>query len=552
MKIALVTMPIVNEQCDKNFAYMETQIHKAIKDGADLIVFPQNAISGYLLGDTWLDHDFCSYVDSFNEKIIAYSDEIAIVWGNIKYRNRRRFNAAFYAYKQQTHMRVKKNKDDFVYQDHRYFMENDINSAIDYEDHVMALNFGNEQQIADVNINIDARPFFIDDDFEIKGTTIYANNTGISSIGKNVILYAGASKIVKNHKVIYQAKPFEEAYAIVDLESEKEVSIEKPTLLDALCMGIQTFDEQSFHKKVKWIVGMSGGLDSSITAALLVCALGKERVLGFNMATNYNCQKTIDNAQQEAKRLGIQYKDGNIEKLVSASVDVLQDYGYDESEWNSLVKENIQARIRGHLLASFAQINGGVIVNNANKVELALGYCTLYGDAVGALSIIGDLTKVQLFSLSKEINECFKDEIIPLNLLPEVRTDQINWEMPPSAELKDEQLDPMKWFYHDYLLSHLNKEFTLTQFMRSYLDKSIFKTEIGSWLSYYGLDEPKEFIKDLDWFMGLLKKNGFKRLQTPPFITLTKNTFGNALVETSASYDQPLYEELKEAILHLN
>ena len=97
MKAALVTMNVKAGQCAENVQYMKQQIKRAKEDGADLIVFPQNAVSGYLLGDVWLDEDFCRYADSFNDELIRESEDIAIVWGNIRYRNRRRFNAAFFA-----------------------------------------------------------------------------------------------------------------------------------------------------------------------------------------------------------------------------------------------------------------------------------------------------------------------------------------------------------------------------------------------------------------------------------------------------------------------
>lgn len=552
MKVAIVTMNVKAGKCKENYATMEKYILRAIQDKADIIVFPQNCISGYHLGDIWLDDAWCRYVDSYNDKIMKYSDRIAIVWGNIKYRANRRFNAAIFAYRGKTHMRVKRNENNFVYQDARYFHENAIHSAVEYEDQVYALNFKDEIQLADMNFNLDARSFMLGDELRIKGTTIYVNAVGMQTIGKSILPLQGGSKVIIENKLIYQAPYFKEEYALVDTTSSCVVAEEKPNIIDALTMCIQEFDQQVLGGKAPWIIGLSGGLDSSVTAALLVEALGKERVIGYNMSTKHNTSKTIDNAKVLANKLGITYKDGSIEKLVDSSINVLEkEYDYDECTWNPIVKENIQARIRGHLLSSFAQIHGGVVVNNGNKVELALGYCTLYGDAVGALSIIGDLTKVQLFELSHQINNKFGNEIIPERLLPNVQDGKVEWEMPPSAELKDGQLDPMKWFYHDYLVEHLGKDLTLQEFMQRYIDKSIFQTELGPWMHYYGLHDPKAFIDDLDWFCSTMRKNGFKRLQTPPLVVLTSNAYGNSRVETQISYDMKEYTQLKEEILQL-
>ena len=163
MKVAIVNMRVRQGKCEANFAWMKQKIEEAKAEQADLIVFPQNAISGYLLGDQWLDDAWCRYVDSFNEKLIALSEDIAIVWGNIRYRNHRRFNAAFFAWQKQTHMRVKRNSQAPYAEDARYFEENSINAAIEFQDKVLALNFGKELQLADININLDHAIYDMDD-----------------------------------------------------------------------------------------------------------------------------------------------------------------------------------------------------------------------------------------------------------------------------------------------------------------------------------------------------------------------------------------------------
>ena len=282
MKAALVTMNVKAGQCAENVQYMKQQIKRAKEDGADLIVFPQNAVSGYLLGDVWLDEDFCRYADSFNDELIRESEDIAIVWGNIRYRNRRRFNAAFFAYQKKTHMRVKQNELLPYIQDALYFEENPINSAIEYkEDMVFALNFGDEIQLADMNINLDARPYDMQKAYHPHGNVIYVNACGMQNMDHSVMLMEGGSCVLRNGKCLYQAPYFQEDYALVDLASQKEDKAKPRSLLAALTMGIQQFDAQVFAGKLPWIVGMSGGLDSSVTAALLVYALGKQRVYGY-------------------------------------------------------------------------------------------------------------------------------------------------------------------------------------------------------------------------------------------------------------------------------
>lgn len=542
MKIAIVSMNVKQGKCEENFRYMEKQIKRAKEEQVDMIIFPQNAISGYLLGDQWLEASWCAYVDSFNQRLVELSDDLAIVWGNIKYRNKRRFNAAFFAYQGQTHMRVKKNERHAYMDDGRYFEESEINSAIEYKNYVFALNFHKEVQLADMNINLDAHPYDIDESVTYTGNMIYVNAVGMQNTGKSVVVMQGGCSVHKDRKTLYQAAFFESGYHVVDIEKEQEVEVVQPKLLDALCCGIREFDAQVFGGNIPWIVGLSGGLDSSVTCALLAYALGSERIYGFNMATKHNSDMTKQNAAQEAKALGIHYKEGNIQSFVDASKDMfMNEFGYDTKQ--SLVNENIQARARGYLLSGFAGILGGIIVNNANKVESALGYCTLYGDSVGAISLIGDLTKVQLFELSKELNAAFGRTIVPTSLLPEIQGDNVVWEMAPSAELKDGQFDPMKWFYHDYLVEHLGKDISVTSFLKQYKDGTIWDSEIGSWMRYYGLDEPHAFLQDFDWFIHTMEKNAFKRYQMPPLLSLHANTFASKL-ESQMRFDHNMYDSL--------
>lgn len=548
MKVAVVTMHVKQGKCEENISYMKQRIQQAREEHADMIVFPQNAVSGYRLGDQWLDDDWCRYVDSFNEALIAESEDIAIVWGNIRYRNHRRFNAAFFAYQKQTHMRVKRNMP--YTEDARYFEENPINSAIEFKDHVFALNFGREVQLTDININLDAAMYELNQECSLKGNVIYANALGMQNSGKDVVVMSGGSGVRMNKKTIYQADWFHEDIQIVELEETKEAETTQPKLLDALLMGIRDFDAQVFGGTIPWVVGMSGGLDSSVTAALLCAALGTDRVYGYNIATRHNSTTTITNAAEEAKALGIHYQEGNMESLVQASVELFhKEYGYEVEKMATLVLENLQARARGYLLSGFAGILGGVVVNNGNKVETALGYCTLYGDSIGALSVIGDLTKVQLFDLSKALNDWFGKEVISLNLLPCVHEHGMDWTMPPSAELKDAQFDPMKWFYHDYLIEHLGTDISLRSFMECYADGSIWNQDIARWMKYYHLEEPEVFLKDLEWLLTTMARNGFKRLQLPPLLSVHARTLANTR-EAQMRKDQHVFEEMKQKILN--
>lgn len=547
MKIAVVTMPVKTGKCEENYNYMVNRIHEAIQQNVSLIVFPQSCISGVGLGDAWSDTAFCKYVDSFNERILQYSHKIAIVWGNVRYRGNRLFQCAFYAKDGIQHMRVKPVSNVYGINESQYFSSMPIQSSIELEDYVCALNFGTQLTLCDLNINLDACAFSKDKTIEVKGNTIYCNAIGMITQGKTVHVLQGGSCVYRQNECLYQAPYLKEDMAIIEYETAPVVSKQQPPkVFDVLLYGIACFDQETLGGKMPWIVGLSGGLDSSVTASLLAMALGPKRVYGYNMATTHNSLTTISNARSLANALGISYREGSIEKLVDASVAVMEDYQYDSSAWPSLVKENIQARIRGHMLSTFASILGGVIVNNGNKVEATLGYCTLYGDAIGALCVIGDLNKMELFDLSKEINERYGKEVIPASLLPKVEGNSIVWEMPPSAELAQGQFDPMKWFYHDMVLDRYQKEGSFLWLMKEFYDGSIKQGPLWKWIQYYHLEEPEAFLNDLHWLQTTIQRNTFKRVQLPPTLMLSER--GNKM-ETQCLLDRSYEQKLKDKIL---
>ncbi|MGL5540372.1 MAG: NAD(+) synthase [Erysipelotrichaceae bacterium] len=613
LNIALGQIEVKAGKPSENFKMMEAYIQEAKANGVDLIIFSELCISGYLLSDLYYNQYYLQDCFDYNEKIKALSDGIGIIWGNVnldsivgvnKGRDGRslRTNCAFFAYNQAW---VSRGEDDrfagyyvkHLYPDYRFFDDSryfmSISELALYDEHLLAdmgkafvfkghrigveicedlfsddyaLNLTKHyQKDCDYIVNLSCSPYTIGkEDIRkkqiqthfssvSKANFIYVNNVGMQNNGKNVLTFDGNSSFydASGNLVSGCNDHFNPELKIIDDHAPQH--FEEDKLLRALVYGIQKFDEQMFHKKVKWVIGLSGGLDSSLSAALLTMALGPQRIVGYNMATSYNSLKTKDNAQTLADGLGIALKNGAIESLVDACAHTLQhDFDYPKEQITPFVMENVQARTRGHLLSAFAAMEQGVIVNNGNKVEVALGYCTLYGDSIGALSVLADLTKVQLFDLAHKINALYQKEIIPTRLLPQVSEQGIEWEMPPSAELKEAQLDPMKWFYHDMLIEQFidYPNFQFIDLMKAYADGSIYEQEIGRWIRYYGLDDPKAFIDDLEWIMSQIKKSVFKRIQMPPILTVSNGAFGFDYRESQIDYELgETYKQLKEQIL---
>lgn len=384
---------------------------------------------------------------------------------------------------------------------------------------------------------------------------IYVNAVGMQNSSKTVCVFDGDSSIYDSfgNCISNCNDAFVEECKIVHLNESSLTKKCEDKLLKALLCSIKEWDKQIFNSRFKWLIGLSGGLDSSVNAALLTLALGNDRVIGLNMATRYNSTTTIDNAHRLANALHIDIRDGIIQNLVDEQIKCLKQY--TKLEISEFAIENIQARIRGSVLGAISQIENAVIINNGNKVEGALGYATLYGDTIGCLAPLQDLTKVELFKLSHSINRYCNLEVIPTNLLPKIENDTIVWEMPPSAELKNNQLDPMKWFYHDEIIKRLTEYpgYGIEKLMQEYLDKSIYNTDLGKWIKYYGLDNPYKFIDDLEWLLNKFELGVFKRLQTPPIVMVSRGCFGSDFRENQTKYEKSnTYFALKEAILHEN
>ena len=557
MKIALAQINVVAKQFNQNFARIEKMINEAKTQQADIIVFPALALSGFAAEHYFCNRDWTASVASFNKKIKAMSDDILIIWGNLQDKNEMLTQCAYACLDQEYLVEglEKEIKTHHRYYDERRYFSNveTVNSTFSFQGKKIGISFAGENttMTCEYHVVLDQTPWTKNHEFLYSQYAaehlIYVNACGMQTIGKVVWVLDGGSSYYQNGKRITACNDaFKEELIFSNQNTNSDTSTK---LLDALTQGISYFDQQILPFKPRWIVGLSGGLDSSVSAAILVRALGKERVIGYNLATKNNSTKTISNAQQLTDLLGIEYRKGSIQEDVYATEKTVKGYQYLDT-YPSLVYENIQARLRGHLLSTFASIENGVVINNGNKVETALGYCTMYGDSIGAVGMLGDLTKIELFALAKEINDCFQKEVIPVNLLPIIENNQILWDMRPSAELADNQFDPMKWYYHDYLLEMILKE-GAEEILASYLDGSIYKKEIGKWIHYYELDNGVAFMNDLEWFISTMEKNQFKRIQSVPGIVVSDTIIGVDFPETQGMGDRSArYQQLKEEIIN--
>ena len=323
---------------------------------------------------------------------------------------------------------------------------------------------------------------------------------------------------------------------------------------DAIVTGLRHLDHVRGCGN-RYLIGVSGGIDSGVVACMLRIAFGPERVFAVNMPTRFNAAVTRENARSLCEALGVAYLSCPIEDLYRALSARIRAAGFEREPgtYTRLVDENLQARIRGSdVLAGIAAKCGLVFTNNGNKTEVALGYATLYGDVNGAVAPIADLYKTQVFALARHLNETvFRREVIPRNL--------IDGGTVPSAELSEAQDvtrglgDPIKYGYHDALLRQLveyrRHPLDLLEWYRAgALPERIGWGDEDRLRAYF--PDARAFVEDLEWVAGQLRASCFKRIQAPPIIVLSKRAFGFDLRESQLpAYAPRAWERAKRALL---
>lgn len=398
---------------------------------------------------------------------------------------------------------------------------------------------------------------------------IYCNNVGIQNNGKNIFTYDGSSCVYNASGKIAAALPMFTDELLEFTWNTKTNEIHSATLPAApqqetdiiyhtLRYGTQQFLKQCGINKMT--IGLSGGIDSAVTAAMYTDILGPENVLLLNLPSRYNSEATKNIAQRLAEKLHTNYAVMPItescqhteKQLTSTPVTDFSSNTTFNLELSRLQRENIQARDRGaRLIAAAAAAFGGAFSCNSNKSEITIGYATFYGDICGALAMIGDLWKHQVYALGHYLNdEIFKDEVIP-NEIFTIR---------PSAELSEEQTvgvggDPLVYEYHDYLFKSFMERWhkiTPADILRWYKN-NILAAELGcsDKIIQDTFPDNHAFIADLERWWKLF--SGFavaKRIQAPPILSLSKRSFGYDHREAQLTpYFSREYYQLKEELL---
>ncbi len=318
-----------------------------------------------------------------------------------------------------------------------------------------------------------------------------------AQVGANdQLVFDGYSVYINERAELCQlAKGFEEDLMMVDLNSKSCILSFKydavGDLYQALVLGTRDyFQKQNFGKA---ILGLSGGIDSALTACIAVEALGKENVYALAMPSKFNSPSSLNDAKTLVKNLGIDFEVVKIDEIYETYLKTLTPFF--QGKPLDITEENIQSRIRGMILMALSNKLGYLLVSTGNKSELAMGYCTLYGDMAGGLGVIADVSKTQVYMLSQWINQ--KKEIIPQSTI----------DKPPSAELRPDQRDTDT--LPDYAI--------VDAVLQAYVEDLMTPEEIVKKYSF-----PLELVLDL---IHRIHASEYKRRQSAPGIRVTKKAF---------------------------
>lgn len=532
MKIALAQLNYHIGNFTANNEKIISHITRAKADGADLIVFAELAIGGYPAKDLLRNAHFIQQCTDSLAEIARACQGIHCIIGapvvNTDPEGKPLYNAAVVLSDGKIQHICKKSllPDYDVFDEYRYFEPNRAATCIEINGEKVALTICEDlwddevansyvgdlmaelrKETPSLIINIAASPFSYTH-FENRINVLKRNviKAGcplvyVNQIGAHTdIIFDGRSLALdRNGHILSELKRFEEDYTVVDIQAPAVHLEEKPAEMalihDALILGIRDYFQKSGFKKA--VLGLSGGLDSAIVAALACEALGAENVLAVLLPSQYSSEHSVKDALDLVENTGCTHQIIPIADIAKTFDQTLAETFTGRAP--DLTEENIQARIRGTILMALSNKFGHILLNTSNKSEAAVGYGTLYGDMAGSLSVIGDVYKTQAYALAHYINR--EREIIPENTIIK----------PPSAELRPDQKDSDSLPPYDILDSILYQLIELEKSATAVIQSGFDETLVVR-------------------IAKLLYNAEFKRFQAPPILRVSPKAFGSGRV----------------------
>lgn len=548
MKIGLAQLNPVVGDIEGNIGKLESVLEEYSSRNVDLMIFPELFVTGYpprdLLEKSWFIQKVEESVDDLKRISMKYP-EVGMIVGiplpTGKQVGRGLYNAALFVYKGQEVARAAKSllPTYDVFDEERYFdpapditiarFKGEILGICLCEDAWNDPEFWPKRRMysfdpvealvkkgATIVVNISASPFTVGKE-EIryrlirnharrhKVPFVYLNQVG----GNDELVFDGRSMVFnRNGELIYLGAGFKEEIGLVETDREDAVFYEPQeriaSVFDALVFGTRDYVRKCGFKKA--VLGLSGGIDSAVTCVVAVEALGAQNVLGISMPSPYSSEESVRYAGELANRLGVRFAVLPIHEIFEAYLTLFDEHlGGRRLD---VAEENVQARIRGNILMSYSNRFGYLVLSTGNKSELAVGYCTLYGDMSGGLSVLTDVPKTMVYELATYINR--HREIIPREIITKA----------PSAELRPGQTD------RDSLPPYP----ILDQVLQLYVEEGMGVQNIVK----LGIDEltVKKVVRMVD-------TSEYKRRQAVPGLKVTSKAFGSGRRMPIAAHVDP-------------
>ena len=550
MTIAIGQMEIFPADLRRNKQSMLALIEVAKHNMAELIIFPELAVSGLTAGTHFFDAAFLRDCAHIGEEIAAATENMTVIFGNVEQREGKLYNTCFMAKDGQAGRLEAPLGQSFIPHAYRPFAKDaeaktymlDINGKL-YRSAFLLGDWRNKPlpfRVKDIDllVNLSAAPYAMGVDkaaaFVERRPFIQVSGCGLQSVGKTHYLLPGGSYMLDIQGNLIAREPdFYESVGLWDIKGGGRMTAalsEDAMLGEALVKGVRCFCDGVGIQRA--VIGLSGGIDSALAACVYSLALGPGQVLALHMPSKYSSPTT----QELATRLTASLDMNHMDMPIQTSFDALcASFAWNSAfdaqgeqfklELDMKVQENMQARERMRLLAAVAAAWQAIFTCNSNKSELTVGYNTFYGDLTGAFAVQADMWKYQIYLAAAY----FQRQYFPEAPLKEIASIRPSAELSPQQDVEKGLGDPLIYAYHDYLLKAWVEDGETVASVLRWYQEGVLPERLGVAPELIGqlFKDVAALVRDLEYWWVMYNGLGVaKRMQAPPLLALSHHPFG--------------------------